>query len=107
MKTLWLALLLVTVAAAAQAKCPGEADDGKRVTITGKISYADRQGAKYHFGVEECDLYIHADSNGKGACKIGRKLTATGVFYSCNFLGDCMKEIGDADVIEASKISCR
>ena len=45
--------------------------------------------------------------NGKGACKLGRKLTVTGTFYSCDFLGDCMKELGDADVIEASKLTCR
>lgn len=107
MKKLLLVLLFCTAATAAQAKCPGDSDDGKRVTVTGKISYADRQGAKYFFGLEECGILVHATSNGKGACKLGRKLTVIGTFYSCDFLGDCMKELGDADVIEASKLTCR
>lgn len=107
MKKLLLVLLFCTAASAAQAKCPSESDDGKRVTVTGKISYADRQGAKYFFGIEECGILVHANSNGKGACKLGRTITVTGTFYSCDFLGDCMKELGDADVIEASKLTCR
>lgn len=107
MKKVLLVLLCVTAASSAQAKCPGEADDGKRVTVAGKISYADRQGAKYFFGLEECGILVHANSNGKGACKLGRTLTVTGTFYACDFLGDCMKELGDADVIEASKLTCR
>lgn len=109
MKKVLLVLLCVTAASSAQAKCPGEADDGKRVTVAGKISYADRQGAKYFFGLEECGILVHANSNGKGACKLGRKLTVTGTFYSCDadFSGSCMKELGDPDVIEASKLSCR
>ena len=107
MKKLLLVLLFCTTATAAQANFPGDSDDGKRVTVTGKISYADRQGDKYFFGLEECGILVHANSNGKGACKLGRKLTVTGTFYSCDFLGDCMKELGDADVIEASKLTCR
>lgn len=109
MKKLLFVVLFCTAATAAQAKCPGESDDSKRVTVTGKISYADRQGAKYFFGLEECDILVHAKSNGKGACKLGRTLTVTGTFYSCDadFTGSCMKELGDADVIEATKLSCR
>lgn len=107
MKKLLPVLLFCAAAPAAQAKCPGDSDDGRRVTVTGKISYADRQGAKYFFGLEECGILVHAKSNGKGACKLGRTLTVTGTFYACDFLGDCMKELGDADVIEASKLSCR
>ncbi|MBK1870863.1 hypothetical protein [Taklimakanibacter albus] len=107
MMKLLLVLLFCTAASAAQAKCPSDSDDGKRVTVTGKISYADRQGAKYFFGLEECGILVHAKSNGKGACKLGRTLTVTGTFYACDFLGDCMKELGDADVIEASKLTCR
>ena len=107
MKKLFLVVLFCTAATAAQATCPSESDDGKRVTVTGKISYADREGAKYFFGLEECGILVHAKNNGKGACKLGRTLTATGTFYACDFLGDCMKELGDMDAIEASKISCR
>jgi len=106
-KKLILILLFCTVATAAQAKCPGDPDDGKRVTVTGKVFYADRQGATYFFGLEECRILVHAKNNGKGACKVGRTLTATGIFYFCDWLGDCVKEAGDMDAIEASKISCR
>lgn len=108
-KTFWLALLLVTAATAAQAKCPGEADNGKRVTVTGKIIYVGRQGAKHDFGLEECGILVHAKSSSKGACKLGRKLTVTGTFYSCDadWSGSCMKELGDPDIIEATKVSCR
>lgn len=107
MKKLLLVLLFLTGATASHAKCPGDSADGKRVTVTGKISYADRQSDKFLFGLEECGILVHATSNGKGACKLGKKLTVTGTFYSCDFLGDCMKELGDADVIEASKLTCR
>jgi hypothetical protein len=107
MKKLLLVLLFCTAASTSQAKCPGDSDDGKRVTVNGKIAYADRQSGKFLFGLEECGILVHANSNGKGACKLGRTLTVTGTFYACDFLGDCMKELGDMDAIEASKVTCK
>lgn len=107
MKKLILILLLCTGATSAQAKCPGERDDGKRVTATGKIFYADRQGGTYFFGLEECQILVHAKNNAKGACKKGKTMTVTGTFYFCDWLGDCVKEAGDMDAIEATKLSCR
>ena len=107
MKKLFLVLMLCAGATATQAKCPGDPNDGKRVTVTGKIFYADQQGGKYFFGLEECRILVHATSNGKGACTIGKSLTATGTFYVCDWLSECYKEDGDMDALEASRIACR
>jgi hypothetical protein len=107
MKRLILALILCMAASLAEAKCPGDPNDGKRVTVTGRIFYADKQDAKYFFGLEECRILVHAKNNGKGACKIGRTLTATGTFYVCDMISECFKEFGDMDAIDASRITCR
>lgn len=107
MKRLIFVLLFSAAASVAQAKCPGDPEDGKRVTVTGRIFYADRQNDKYFFGLEECQILVQAKNNAKGACKKGKTMTVTGTFYFCDWLGDCVTEAGDMDAIEASKLSCR
>jgi hypothetical protein len=103
-------ILIITFCAGSivvEAKCPGEIDDGKRVTVAGKLAYAEGRNGKYLFGVEQCQVLIHAKSNGNGACKLGRTLTATGTYYLCDPGDGCFKDIGDMDMMDANKISCR
>lgn len=88
------------------AACPGERDDGKRVTVTGKIVYGHRDGGKRLFGLEECHIVVELKSKASGACRIGRTATVTGKFFSCDANFECISEDGDNDVIEASKMVC-
>ena len=103
-------LILSAGASSVAAGCPGEKDNGKRVTVRGTVNYVgqDADGG-YGFGIEECDVYIMSSQNGGGACKAGSKLSATGKFFSCeaHFLGGCDPDLGDPDWMEGAKVTCK
>ena len=97
----------VAPATFALAACPGENDDGKRLTVRGTLDYVGKESGGYGFGIKECAIYIESKGNDGGACKVGRKITATGKFYSCEADIMCDFELGDPDVMEGAKVSCQ
>lgn len=107
MGRLVLILLMCVIANTAKAACPGDRDDGKRVTVAGTIFHVEQGDGKHYFGLKECGILVEAKHNGKGSCKVGKTLTATGMFIRCDWLIECYKEDGDLDIIQASKVACR
>ena len=98
----------VVSATSALAACPGEKDDGKRLTVRGTLEYAEKEDGGYGFGIKECWIYIEAKGNDGGACKVGKKITATGKFSSCEAnIWDCDPDLGDPDYLESAKVSCK
>jgi hypothetical protein len=88
------------------ASCPGERQDGKRVTVTGKIVRMEpATSGGYSFQIKECgDVVIFGNS--KMACRVGGRITATGKFWFCS--EDDFYETGcDFDEFDASTVSCR
>ena len=107
-----VAALIAEVGSAglAWAACPGESDDGKRLTVKGTVNFAEKDpDGGYGYGIEECPIYIMSNRNDGGACKVGSKISATGKFFSCeaDFLGECDPDFGDPDWMEEAKVSCR
>jgi hypothetical protein len=88
------------------ATCPGERQDGKRLTVTGTIGHMERApDGGYSFQIKECgDVVIFNKS--KKTCRVGGKITATGKFWFCS--EDDFYDTGcDFDEFDASSVSCR
>ena len=88
---------------AAAAQCPGERQDGKRVTMTGTIKSMNKGfGRMHNFFTRECPDIAIIGKNAPG-CRVGAKIKATGEFSYCDYLfdDDCFD-----DVLLRSTITC-
>ena len=75
-----------TTSAAIGAQCPKPAQDGKRVTVSGKISSAKSYSpGRLSIEVQGCDDLVIVMNKVPPGCTAGKTVTAKGRFDDCDY----------------------